>query len=511
MVSPAFVDPDGHVRAGHAATAPLERLIASSGDSPQNLLATLRAHQVPPAAVAPLVQDAAPALAADAVWTEAVERSRARAERLRRAAELTEAALAGLSGRVALPGTSLGPAWSSDVDVLLGPGTLAEAEARLREAGFLDLNALLERLGRATADVRRFGAVAGTEVLASVELCLRLFDSGPPAQDALSRVPSPPNGGLPRLAGPDRVRRRCGKVAARRRATVRDILELAALREELGVLPQLPDVAAATSRCDALALELTDPGAAPARQVPGRVPSLTWVRARTHGVRRETLRVLRPRRLQIAVSGIDGSGKSTQAKLLTELLERVAIPSVAVWTRIGFGGSPLLSAAARLAQRLLPAGSHSAQTARATGTAGPVPLTRRGPVGWSWALAVTLDYLRCARRASRRARGMVVVFDRALPDALVELDQGYAGALPLRVQRRLIERLSPRPDLTIHLRLAGAEAHARKADLFVPEVLEQYARRYEALLPVLGPVLVMDARRPRDELALEALRRISGS
>jgi hypothetical protein len=41
--------------------------------------------------------------------------------------------------------------------------------------------------------------------------------------------------------------------------------------------------------------------------------------------------------------------------------------------------------------------------------------------------------------------------------------------------------------------------------MFVPEVLDRYARRYEAVLATLAGAIVLDAERPADRLAAEVL------
>jgi len=510
-VTASFVDERGELRPGHPAVAPVERLIRDCADRPERLVAALARHGVPAAAVASMAARLAPAAVATEEWRAAVQRTRAKGERLQAVAALTEFALAPVADRVALPSSAFGFAWSSDVDVLVPAEALAAAQERLRAAGFLDVEPLLARLGRADPDVRRFGAVAEGEVLGSVELCLRLHDFGPPAGGAVARASAPAGGGVRRLTAADGSRRRCAKVASRRRVILRDVLELAALRETAGALPRRWEVAIAARRCARLASRMLEGGGEAPSGRAWPAPTTGWVRARVDHTRKRLVRGLRPRRLLVAYTGIDGSGKSTQAATMVALLGRVSIPATAVWTRVGFGGSPLIAAAARIGQRLLPAGSHSAQRARATAAepAGPVPLTRRGPLGWGWSMAVVIDYLVRAGLAVRGAPGTVVVLDRALTDALVDLEQGFGGTLDLRPHRRLLERFAPKPDVIFHLRLTGAAAHARKDDLFAAEVLERYAARFDAMLAGRDGVVVLDAETDPDQLALAALRTVA--
>jgi thymidylate kinase len=214
----------------------------------------------------------------------------------------------------------------------------------------------------------------------------------------------------------------------------------------------------------------------------------------------------------VSFSGVDGAGKSTQAARLVETLNRAGVPATAVWARIGYSGSRLLTAVVTAVQRILPARHHSAQRQRAAGTATPgtPPLTRRGIVGWSWALASTLEYLRILRLEARRSSARVIVFDRGLPDALVGLEEEFGGAVRLELHRRLIRRWGPRADVMFYLRLSGHAAHGRKDDSFAADVLEAHARRYEELLARMpGAVVVLDAERPPAELAHEALRRLA--
>jgi hypothetical protein len=394
--------------------------------------------------------------------------------------------------------------------VLVDEHASAEAAELLVAAGCIDLDPLLARLGRLTRNVHRIGAVADGEPLASVELCTRLHEYGPAAGPAVRRA-ALPGRGIGTLEHRDRARRRCAKIAAQRHATLRGALELMGLAEE-GPLPSDDHfVRVALWRCAALEQELTGPGpVAELRAGLGARPNLVWLAARARGAGRLARRVARPRRLTIALTGLDGAGKSTQAEQLITWLRRMDVGAERVWIRIGFGHTAPVRTAVRLLQRLLPAGSHSAMHARASGEPSERHATRRGLLGWAWALVVTSDYVWRQRRMSR-PRGAVTILDRSLPDAIVGLEVGYGGAVSLEFQRRLLQRLGRKADVTAYLRLSAAGSARRKEDMWAMSVLEQYVDLYDELLLGSDDVMVLDAERPRLEIGRELLAGLTGS
>lgn len=487
---PSFLDSDDAIRPGHEA-AKLLAPVVSAAESVESLLAALRREEVAPAAVDVVVARLRSDVHADQSWRQAVAQNAERARRLVAARALTEAALGSSDQGLALPLSSLGPLWGHDVDVLVDDRGLRSACLSLASAGFADVNPLLRRLARTTPGVRRFGAVRGGEILASVELCTTLHPLGPSARAPVARAA--PTGGLPRLIPADQLLRRCLKIAAARRVSLRSLLELLALLEAISTLPESREICVALRRCARREQLVAGPGTltAAAQSTPARV-NWIYARARAYGLRREARHRIRPRRVRVAFSGIDGAGKSTQAALLAERLRRLDVPAGVVWARLGFSGSAVVARVVSALQRTLPAGSHSAQTARAAGATERDPATRRGALGWAWALVVTLDYILQLRRGTRVLRGAVVIHDRGLADAVIGLELGYAGSLRLGTHRRLIAWLVPDPDRTFYLRLPADAAKARKDDIFATEVLERHVQRYERLSTHPEAVITLD-------------------
>ena len=454
-----MIDVSGQIAADHPAAALVASLI-DAATSLDALLAALRSHQIPPAAVSSVLAARRPELGVAAGWREAADRNRARAARIARARTLTEAALAAVADRVALPRSTLGAHWVHDVDVLVHSRGIDAASRALAEAGFLDLIALLVRIGRVTPGVRRFGAIDDHDVLASIELCTRLHPLGPSADAAVERAVDRGDG-LPGLTDRDAALRRCIKVAAARRVTVRDALELVALAELLPEIPTDPDVAVAFRRCAALERRLAGPGTL--TEVAARLPrslNRRYLPMRAHRAGRALRRRLRPRRMRIAFSGLPAAERSRQAELLADRLRRLDTTAVA---------------------------------ARGRGGAGPTP-DMPGARGLQ-------------RRAGRGPRGAVIVHDRGRLDALVELELP-GGAAPGPAARRRLLRGAPQPDLTFYLQLT-LEAAKRRLDDALPSDLERAVRLYDRLGRESPRVVAIDADRPTSELCQEALRSVA--
>ena len=393
-----------------------------------------------------------------------------------RAAALASDALAGL----VLPGgvrtSPLGPGWSRDIDLHL----LAWPEqASLEALGWIPLDPLLHRLG-----IPGRGSWAVTEdgrVLAGLDLHL----------------------GSP----PDPVTSLIGRCRRRGEVRVREVLEARTLLRAGHVLPADDPVVRIAARVEAglggqdLARWKDGPALGAPVPLPGRLLRRRWSQVRL---------ALRPR-LVVAVSGVDGSGKSTLIQSVIQNLDRAGVPVSRVWARPGGKRNRLLDGLARAGKRLLgqdpsPGGAQVAKGVPAGDLA-----SRRGILGWTWAMLVTLSFLADVRQQHARNNG-VLLCDRYLLDALVHLDFVYGG-VDLRLHRSVIRRGLPKPQLSFYLDVPAEVALARKPEQAEPEdvytgeyVIRRQLEGYEARLDQVQHLRRLDGSRPAEELAAMVTR-----
>ncbi len=195
----------------------------------------------------------------------------------------------------------------------------------------------------------------------------------------------------------------------------------------------------------------------------------------------------------MAVSGVDGAGKSTLIRGLQRRLADAGIASEVVWFRPGMGMG-WVDRPVRLLKRLM--GQSSGPTvrtiARDTSTA---PTSRKGVVGWVWCLLVTLTYLGHVR-GQLRGRSGVVLMDRHLADALVTLEVFYRG-VNLAVPRFLVRALLPEAAATVYLYLPVEVAVARKpGDTIEHHAVTAQVAAYPAYVHQLPRTLQVDATQP---------------
>jgi thymidylate kinase len=207
----------------------------------------------------------------------------------------------------------------------------------------------------------------------------------------------------------------------------------------------------------------------------------------------------------VALSGLDGAGKSTQAERLCATLRVLGFEADVVWSSLA-DHPRWLNRIAGVARRVV--AWRSGPTAGAQGDA---ELKARGQearrasplLTAGWAGLVTARLLgRVARElAPSTARGRIVVCDRYLLDARVHLRYQYGDSGPVRACARLLGLGFPTPRAAFLLDLDPATASARKPE-YDAAANERRRALYLEEAEALG-VAILDAARPADELAAE--------
>jgi len=218
-------------------------------------------------------------------------------------------------------------------------------------------------------------------------------------------------------------------------------------------------------------------------------------------------RLPRPRRPKvIALSGIDGSGKSSQAELLRDALERLGYDAAVEWSPygqnawLGYLAVPVKTLLGRT-RRYAAAEPKETGLERTSGTA----LRERSPaVNYVWSAVVTLanGLTQLGTIARHTRHGRVVVYDRYALDSTVQLRFRYGLDGRFALHRKLIGLLAPKPVASFYLDIPAETSLARKDDRWTLADLEQQANLYREEVGRNGTVW-LDGLRPRDELAAE--------
>ncbi len=257
----------------------------------------------------------------------------------------------------------------------------------------------------------------------------------------------------------------------------------------------------------------------PSQSVGGRAWEI-WTHTRYGARVRLRLRSQRP--MLISLDGIDGSGKSAQAALLAQALEGAALRHRVVWTR--GGSSRLLRPVFALGKRFLrpKAGQGSTSREAQANSGGPAQggvaareaarsgMFRRPLVRalWPWAMALELGATWLVRVRWPLLRGEVVVADRYVEGALVELAARLDRPDVKRsAPGRLLRALAPRPAFSYWLDVPVDVALARKDG---DESAAFLARQAAAADGRRTGVVTLDATQPAadlsDRIVAEVLR-----
>ncbi|MBW3665421.1 MAG: hypothetical protein KY469_20190 [Actinobacteria bacterium] len=365
----------------------------------------------------------------------------------------------------------LGPGWSSDIDAHV---RRLPPREEMSGRGWVALDGLLRQVGVRTSG--RWAVIEDGRVLSALDL-----------------EPIPP---------PDPLRNVLRRCERRDEVRLREVLEVRALMRQ-GHHPSVRDGALSV----AADIEAALGGDQLERWRTGARPPIPAPLGRRSRLRRGLGRVRRrvTPRVVVAISGVDGAGKSTLVRQLRSDLDRAGVPNGHVWARPG-NDLGWLDAVARLVKRLLGRSTAPSVGAAARGEGAELP-SRRGFVGWMWSTLVTVSFLAHVWRQHVKTRG-VVLYDRHLLDALATLDVVY-GDVDLAFQRWLVRRGLPTADLAVHLDVPAEVSVRRKPDVtFGERAVRRQLEVYDRLVNARDDVVVLDATRSPSAIALCVFHRL---
>jgi thymidylate kinase len=174
-----------------------------------------------------------------------------------------------------------------------------------------------------------------------------------------------------------------------------------------------------------------------------------------------TARPRRPGATLVALTGVDGAGKSTQVAAVVRRAADLGMRADSIWCR----WDPLIARpAVRLLDRLSRHGGAERGPAAGAGKRRQIRkrVLRLAPLRWAWRLLMVVDYgLRVAPRVRRAARRTdLLVLDRYWQDVLIDFSAGG----PLAEPPAALAFLFPPPDASLVLDIDEAEALERATD-----------------------------------------------
>jgi thymidylate kinase len=395
-----------------------------------------------------------------------------------------------IDGAVARPVIVFGslPPHGRDLDLVARVEERAQIENALRQAGFLDRGIQWVSFEGGIADAVDLVPIEDWHLTA--DAAKDLYAEALPIPDYTNLVRPSPRHALLIMA--NRVARSGGELDAKKRNRIAE-----ALAEDPDGWAHAQQVASGWSAARSIvALE---------RLYRTGVPTSARVRAAAlqerHGTARAWRIVLkRPRgRGIVTFSGLDGSGKTSQAEAVKDSLERTTGETVIVWTRLSY--NPSLRAIARPVKALLGRSSTSSSRTTIATDRGKEMRKKSVLLTQAWATAVAVANAASQRRVTRYhlKRGRNVVCDRYTLDSRVHLRYRYGESRRFALQAKIIELLSPKPLRSFHVDVPPEVAHARKAEQYDLDQLRTQARLYREERESMD-VEPLDGTMPKEEL-----------
>ncbi len=202
----------------------------------------------------------------------------------------------------------------------------------------------------------------------------------------------------------------------------------------------------------------------------------------------------------IALSGIDGAGKSTQLELLKDHFRRQGVSTIYLWSRGGYTTlfNTIKDVCRRIAGKNLPVSGVSDQREQ---------MLRKGWIQKCWLSLAILELMRVYGIQVRwwRLRGRTVLCDRYLWDTLLDFKIAFPD---VQVEKwllwKMLVRITPSPGAAFLLMIPLKESEQRcqiKYEPF-PDTPGRRAQRYVLYqeLSKLGHWHIVDASRPVDDV-----------
>lgn len=212
----------------------------------------------------------------------------------------------------------------------------------------------------------------------------------------------------------------------------------------------------------------------------------------------------------IALSGVDGAGKTSYAHALLEALRNCGLEAHYVWTRVG-SQRGFQSLAKRLMRKSIP----PANTVGRQSVSDRFQTTRALlSHGWrynAWKTVNMVDLCLFYNLTLRLnlLRRQIVVCDRYIPDIFVDLHL-YRGGRPGQVWLKLLNWFLPRPGVNILLNVPEELAHQRSSDPECSDSLRAQAQLYSQTQEYLKLTVVDNGNREFRDVCNELVSRIIG-